>query len=376
MAHKGEVLLCLVRDYGTIDVKYIKSVFLEMQRVYLTERRKAILKAVVEDYILHGQPVGSKTLVGLHGLHYSPATIRAEMAALEDMGYLTHPHTSAGRVPTEIGYRYYVDHLLTIPPVSNQEMENLSQAISSRGEDLRQLLVEVCRLISTITTYASIALTPHFQQLILKRLHFVPISSRASLVIIVTSAKIIQSSLAEVPEEITEEQLEELSRILSRHIDGKTPWEALQIIQVLREGSLRQFAFLLGQIHSFIHEVFLFEQRERLIVEGEENVLLSPELQDLNKLRMLISTLDRRFLLQEFLERRLTSKNLQVIIGGENEFFEMRDLSLLAMPFETSSYNWGALGLVGPMRMDYGKAIRTLSCVTSILERNLQREGI
>jgi heat-inducible transcriptional repressor len=298
------------------------------------------------------------------------------MAALEDMGYLTHPHTSAGRVPTELGYRFYVDHLLTIPPVSNQEMENLSQAISHKGEDLRQLLVEVCRLISTITTYASIALTPHFHQLILKRLHFVPISSKATLVIIVTSAKIIQSSLAETQEDVTEEQLEDLSRILSRQIDGKTPWEALQAIQVLREGPLKQYAFLLGQIHSFIHEVFLFEQRERLIVEGEENVLLSPELQDLGKLRTLISALDRRFLLQEFLERKLTSKSLQVIIGGENEFFELRDLALLAMPFETSSYNWGALGLVGPMRMDYAKAIRTLSCVTNILERNLQKEGV
>lgn len=349
---------------------------MEMKIGYLTERRKAILKAVVEDYILHGQPVGSKALVGFQGLNYSPATIRAEMAALEEMGYLTHPHTSAGRVPTEMGYRYYVDHLLTITPVSNQEMENLSQAISRRGEDLRQLLVEVCRLISTITTYASIALTPHFQQLIIKRIHFVPISSRVSLVIIVTSAKIIQSSLAEVPPEVSEEQLEELSRTLSRHLDGKTPWESLQIIQTLKDGPLKQFSFLLGQIHSFIHEVFLFEQRERLIVEGEENVLLSPELQDLNKLRALIATLDRRFLLQEFLERKLTSKNLQVIIGRENEFFEMRDLSLLAMPFETSSYNWGALGLVGPVRMDYAKAIRTLSCVTSILEKNLQREGL
>lgn len=347
-----------------------------MQRAYLTERRKAILKAVVEDYILHGQPVGSRTLVGLYGLNYSPATVRAEMAALEDMGYLTHPHTSAGRVPTELGYRFYVDHLLTIPPVSNQEIENLSQAISHRGEDLRQLLVEVCRLISTITTYASIALTPHFHQLILKRLHFVPISSKATLVIIVTSAKIIQSALAEVQENVTEEQLEDLSRILSRQIDGKTPWEALQTIQILREGSLKQYASLLGQIYSFIHEVFLFEQRERLIVEGEENVLLSPELQDLSKLRMLISALDRRFLLQEFLERKLTSKSLQVIIGGENEFLELRDLALLAMPFETSTYNWGALGLVGPMRMDYAKAIRTLSCVTSILERNLQKEGV
>jgi len=349
---------------------------MEMQKAYLTERKKAILKAVVEDYILHGQPVGSRLLVGLHGLEYSPATVRAEMADLEEMGYLTHPHTSAGRIPTELGYRYYVDHLLTVSPVSNQEMENISQALSRRGEDLRELLVGVCRLISAITAYASIALTPHFHQLILKRLHFIPVSSRAALVIIVTSAQIIQSSLAEVPEEISEEQLEALSRILTQHINGKTAWEALQIIHALRESSLRDHAFLLGQIHSIIHEVFLFEQRERLIVEGEENILLSPELQDIKKLRMLITALDRRFLLQQILERRLTSKNLQIIIGRENEVDEMRDLTLLAMPFETSGYNWGALGLVGPMRMDYAKAIRTLSCVTNILERNLQREGI
>jgi len=340
----------------------------------LTERKKIILRAIVDDYIAQGQPVGSRSLVDKYGLSYSPATIRAEMAALEEMGYLTHPHTSAGRIPTEMGYRFYIEQLFPIPQISKEELERISRLLSRWEEDLRDLLVEVCRMISSITTYTSIALWPQYQGITIKKLHFVPVSSHHCLMIIITNVKIIQSSILETSEEIGEEELETLSQTLTKSFEGKTPWQVLQLIPSLKEETLKKYENLLKGLQAFIEDVFLYEQRERLIVEGEENILLFAELQNTSKLRQLISALDRRFLLQNYLERKLTNKNLQVIIGRENDIEEMKGLSLLAMPFETSDYNYGTLGLVGPMRMDYAKAIYTLYWMAKILEKNLHKE--
>jgi heat-inducible transcriptional repressor len=340
----------------------------------LTERRKIILKAVVEEYILNGVPVGSEGLLRKYQLGYSSATIRAELAALEEMDYLRHPHTSAGRVPTEQGYRFYVDHLLTLSPVSNQEEERISQVINRPAQDFRNILAEACRLIATISTYASLALAPQTHQQVLRHLHFVPISPRQALVILVTSLKVIQDQVLEVPGDLNEDDLEHLSHLFTARFMGKTPWQCLQELPSIREEEPR-FLPIFNQLAALLHNVFLYEQSERLIVEGAENLFLNTDLQNPPKLRLLADALDRRFLLQEVLDRHLTSRNLQVFIGQENEVVEMRELALLAMPFEASRYTYGALGLLGPMRMDYAKAIRLLACVTSVLEKSFSREN-
>lgn len=345
-----------------------------MLKVILTERRKTILKYVVEEFILHGQPVGSENLLRRHALQMSSATVRAEMAELEEMGYLTHPHTSAGRVPTEKGYRIYVNYLLSLPPVPFQEEENIFQVLSRYSENLKEALAESCRLIAALSTYTSLALSPQLSQQFFRHLHFVPVSSRHALVILVTNVKIIQDELVELPLDTKEEDLEYLSHFLSQRFYSKTPWQSLQVLKTLKEGELLRFTPLLEQLENLMRNAFLYEQNERLIVEGTENILLSPDLQNAARIRGIIEALDRRFLLQEILERHLMSQGLQVLIGKENEVNEMQDLSLITMPFQLQHFNYGALGLLGPMRMDYGKAIRLLGCVVRILERTLQVE--
>jgi heat-inducible transcriptional repressor len=343
--------------------------------IELSERRKSILKAVVEEYILQGQPVGSEAVLRKYGMPYSPATIRGDMFALEEMGYLTHPHTSAGRIPTELGYRHYIDHLLTISPVPEQETEKISQALLRTAKDLHNTLAEACRLVSAISTYTSLALTPQLSQQVFRHLHFIPVSSRRALLILVSNLKIIQDAFVEILPDLVEEDLEELSRILTRALAGKTAWQSLQTLRKMKEHQPATYLSVWNQVASIIHDAFLYEQGERLIVESAENILLTSDLHQ-SQLRIIAGALDRRFLLQEMLERHLTSKNLQVFIGQENEVSEMRELSLLSMPFEVSTYALGALGLVGPVRMDYAKAIRLLSCVTGILEKTLQAEEV
>ncbi len=340
----------------------------------LTERRKTILKYVIEEYILHGQPVGSKNLLRRRALQMSSATVRAEMAELEEMGYLTHPHTSAGRVPTEKGYRLYVDYLLSLPSVPLQEEENIYQVLSRYSENLKEALAESCRLIAAISTYTSLALSPHLSHQFFRHVHFVPVSANHALIILVTNVNIIQDELMELPSDTKEEDLEYLSHRLSQHFSCKTPWESLQVLKMLKEGELLRFTPLLEQLDNLVRNAFLFEQSERLIVEGTENILLSSDLHNAARIRGIIEALDRRFFLQEILERHLMSQGLQVLIGRENEVSEMQDLSLITMPFQLHRSNYGALGLLGPMRMDYGKAIRLLGCVVRILERTLQVE--
>ncbi|MCX5971027.1 MAG: heat-inducible transcriptional repressor HrcA [Coprothermobacterota bacterium] len=342
---------------------------------YLSDRRKAILKAVVEEYILNGQPIGSEELLRKYSLGCSSATIRAELAALEEMEYLSHPHTSAGRIPTEQGYRIYVDHLLVLSPVSFQEEEKISQVLNRQAQDLRNILAEACRLVATISTYTSLALAPQANQQVMRHIHFVPVSAKQALVILVTSLKVIQDQFLEVSAEVSEEDLEYLSHYLSRRLLGKTPWQCLQELPVIREEQPARLVSLLNQLSTVLHNVFLYEQSERLIVEGAENLLLASDFRNSFKQRRLADALDRRFLLQDVLDRHLTSRNLQIFIGQENEVVEMHDLTLLAMPFEASRYAYGALGLLGPMRMDYAKGIRLLACVTGVLERALSQEA-
>jgi len=341
---------------------------------YLSDRRKVILKAVVEEYILNGQPIGSEELLRKYSLGCSSATIRAELAALEEMEYLSHPHTSAGRIPTEQGYRIYVDHLLVLSPVSLQEEEKISQVLNRQAQDLRNILAEACRLVSAISTYTSLALAPQANQQVMRHIHFVPVSVKQALVILVTSLKVIQDQFLEVGADISEEDLEYLSHYLSRRLLGKTPWKCLQELPLIRDEQPARLVSLLNQLATVLHNVFLYEQSERLIVEGAENLLLASDFRNSFTQRRLADALDRRFLLQDVLDRHLTSRNLQIFIGQENEVVEMHDLTLLAMPFETSRYAYGALGLLGPMRMDYAKGIRLLACVTGVLERALSQE--
>lgn len=326
----------------------------------LDQRSHEALRIIVQEHVRSGQPVSSRRVAALHPEALSSATIRNLMAELTDAGLLAQPHTSAGRVPTDHGYRQVVNEVLGRKRrVSRRDARRIEDLLfSSRKID--DLLSRAGKLLSAMTHQVGLVLAPDLEQALLEYVEFVRIAPQRFVAIFVSRAGLITHRVFNADEDIHQEELDHLSARLREQFTGLTLPETRQrMIEALQED--RRWALQLGQmatesVISYLRQPFPEESGE-LIVEGASSLLDAPEFADLERLREVMVALEERTKLLKLLDRCLSASGVQVIIGGESADPDFAPVSLVASPYRMGELMKGLVGIVGPRRMEYARAV-------------------
>ncbi|PYG87640.1 heat-inducible transcription repressor HrcA [Ruminiclostridium sufflavum DSM 19573] len=339
----------------------------------LDDRKLRILQAIIDDYISSAEPVGSRTIAKKHELGLSSATIRNEMADLEEMGFLEQPHTSAGRVPSDKGYRLYVDKLMQINELSQSDIDNIKNAMDIRINELSQLIRNASVVMSKFTKYTTMAVTPHSKKSALKAVQVVPIEPGKALVIIVTDTSVVRNNLVRVNEQITPDSLIQISNLLNEKLRGYT-------LEMLASSDVK------SEIESFIslpHNIIrpILEGIEDLIktidqpevyLEGTTNILNFPEFREVEKAKEFLNILDEKKFLSELLVNTLYNNNDIVIqIGNENNIEGIKECSLVTASYSIGNRIIGTIGIIGPTRMEYSKVVSSMNYIRNKINQEI-----
>jgi len=336
------------------------------------DRRKAtILKEVVFRYITMGAPVGSATLCESLNLGISPATIRNELSKLEEMGYLYHPHTSAGRIPTTMGYRYYVDSLSGRTRLRKEEKEAVLALFSAKSREMERTLQEATDLLSRLTQSLAMVITPPLRRSTLKHVDLVPMNERVVLLVIITNTGRVEKELLEMEEPLAENLLRKAQNYLNRRLRDRN-FEELERIDPGQSSLPSQVHPLLNRIHEVIKEMLTREESEGVFIMGKANLVKAHEKEDIERIEQLMEALEQQCFILSLVREVVSEKQLLVRIGTENLLEELRGFSLVATPYTVGEDQLGTIGILGPVRMDYARIIPTVDFLARSLSKSLQ----
>ncbi len=300
----------------------------------LHERNKRVLQAVIDSYIASGAPIGSTVLVKKYDFGVSSATLRNIMAELEELGYLTHPHTSAGRIPTDLGYRYYIDSLISIEKDADDFGDQLRQAPPLHGEDLHELMEEASRFLASLSQCAGVVVAPSEPEARYKHVEFVRLRGSQVLIIFVTATGIVQNKLIELDESIRQQDLNQFSAYLVEeleHLDADRD-QSSGLIEKMREEKAGFFAAY-GRDLRASQEVQERES-EKVYIGGASRMLENPEFATVDKMRSLFKAFEDKYKLLRLLDRSVAAEGIKVFIGSENPFFEMQGCSMVVGSYQ------------------------------------------
>ncbi len=338
--------------------------------VELEGRRREILRMVIDDYILTAEPIGSESVRDRHRLGVSSATVRNEMAALEDLGYLHQPHPSAGRVPTEQAYRVYVDSMLEEEQISSAERSRLRRTLAAT--ELDRAVAQAARALAVATECASVAAAPSPDRQAVRHLHLIPLAARRALVVAVTDTDVLKGQVVEFAEAMTAEECDSLSQEISRRVTGRPLSDLTDRLldRVIGEATLYQR--VLAQIGRLLRDQIL-NPASRVHTEGTANILKQPEFQDIRRARPVLSALEQGDVVTELLQAGPGPERVRVTIGSENRREEMKDCTVISARYYVGEHAAGVLGIVGPTRMRYGKIISLVRFLAESLGDALSR---
>lgn len=327
----------------------------------LDARKMRILQAIIDDYIMTATPVGSRTIAKRADIGFSPATIRNEMADLEEMGYLDQPHTSAGRVPSDKAYRLYVNSIMQRVKLSEAEVRYIRDHYSRRLDEVDEVVKQTAWVLSSMTKYTSMVLAPQLHAIKLKYIHLVPVAEDKALVIIVTDAGMTRDSIIRIPPGMAPDALERLGRTLTARFANCR----------LDEITLAQFNELSGEVaqqRAFFDEMLRSVRRSMakggrsVELSGATNILNYPEYSDMDRARALLTTIEEKDLLYRVLTEA-TNVEFSVRIGSENEDESIQDCSVVTATYKIGSNPIGSFGVIGPTRMDYARVLAMLGLI-------------
>ena len=340
----------------------------------LDERKKKILQAVIRNYLETGEPVGSRTISKYTDLNLSSATIRNEMADLEEMGYILQPHTSAGRIPSDKGYRLYVD---TMMEEREREVVEMKEMLVERQDKMETLLKQVAKVVAQNTQYAAMISAPQVKRNKLKFIQLSRVDVDQILAVIVIEGNLIKNSILPVNEEINDETLLKLNILLNTHLNGLSIDEInLAMIAVMKEQA-GIHSDIVGEVIDAVADAIRAEEDLEIYTSGTNNIFRYPELADNQKASELINTFEEKQLLGELLQDKDSegeNTGIQVYIGAESPVQSMRDCSVVTATYELGDGMKGTIGIVGPKRMDYDKVVRTLRSMQTQLDE-LYKDG-
>ncbi len=334
----------------------------------LTERQLLILRLIVDNYVLSAEPVGSRTVSKQADLGLSAATIRNEMADLEEMGYLEQPHASAGRIPSQLGYRFYVDHLLLQgADLSVQEIDRVKSLFTERIGEMERVAQQTASFLSNLTQYTAVVLGPQVYDTTLKSLQLVPLNDRTAVVLVVTSTGQVHNRTVAVPEGLAIKDFERMFKVLDKKLSGIPVYRmrsrALEEITLELARHMNDFEEamrVLDQALSWMGE----DSEGKLYVGGTTNMLLQPEFQNVQKAKTVLAWLEHHQDVMDVLREDSSGARLQVRIGGENDVLTLRDCSLVTATYHVGGKPIGVVGILGPTRMDYARVIPLLDRIS------------
>jgi heat-inducible transcriptional repressor len=338
----------------------------------LTERNRQILEAIIEDYIKTAEPVGSRSVTRRHGLALSPATVRNVMSDLEELGFLSSPHTSAGRVPTDKAFRFYVDSLLQVRSIDESQRDEILRQYRVQGRDVADILKETSRILSSISHYIGIVVAPRFTANVFRQIDFLKLSGRKILAILVSESGIVQNRILEVDADLESEELVRMSNYLNSLLKGLTISEVKRrILQEMEDEKVRYDTILSRALR--LSEQTLDESTADVFIEGQINILEQPEFADVEKMKEIFRAFEEKSQLISLLDKCGDAERVNIFIGAENFLSRMNRLSVVTAPYASGPNTVGVLGVIGPTRMGYDRVIPIVDYTARVLSDLLGR---
>ncbi|MFY9174929.1 MAG: heat-inducible transcriptional repressor HrcA [Peptococcia bacterium] len=338
----------------------------------MDERKQKVLQAIILDYIATADPVGSRTIAKKYNLGVSPATVRNEMADLEEMGFLEQPHTSAGRIPSQLGYRYYVDCLMKKEPLKTEMKKYVRNNLVDRIRETEDLIQYTSKILSQMTSYTSMVLTPFYGNNVLRHIKLLPFEEGKAVMIIVLDNGHVEHRLMEVPEYLGEDEFATISAILDENLRGLTleQWRPSLVQSIHKE--LKHNSELLQDLLSHIEHSLEGEQEQKVFMGGALNILDQPEFKQLERVRPILELLEHEEIIKDVLVP-VSQEGVTVRIGTENKIEGMKDCSLITATYRVEGRVIGTLGVLGPTRMEYSRVISVVEFLTSALTEALKK---
>ncbi|MGL4800541.1 MAG: heat-inducible transcriptional repressor HrcA [Cellulosilyticaceae bacterium] len=336
----------------------------------INERKIRILQAIIHDYIQTGDPVGSRTISKKYDLGVSSATIRNEMADLEDLGLIVQPHTSAGRVPSDKGYRLYVDNLMQCPDITPDMNQLVESMLKERIHKIDSILEETAKLISMMTQYATIASTPTISQTKIKHLQLVPVDERSVALVVVTDANIVRHHVLRTTKVLDMNLCGVLTNIINESLKGASVSE----ISLERTKGLQNRLFEYGDITKDLVDAIVdtleMEDIPSIFTQGMMNILNFQEFNDVEKAKKVLEVLEQKPYLLSLLKQQ-SNHPVTIRIGEETGIEQMKDCSIITTNYQIGDMNLGTIGIIGPTRMHYGQVISLLEHISGHIKNML-----
>ena len=343
--------------------------------IFLSERMRQILQRVIEDYILTAEPVGSRTISKKSNLNLSPATIRNIMSDLEELGLLFQPYTSAGRIPTEKGFRIYVDSILDVHELSDEERQEIRSKYSNYQIEGADLFRETSRILSSSSHCLGIVLAPKMSSVVLQHTEFVKLRRHLVLAILVSTTGFVYNRIIEVEDDFSQSELDHLSDYLNSFLTGLTLDQVRE--KLIEQMGVEKGAYdrLLEQALKLGEKAFSSIEETDVFIEGKTNIFTEPEFSNITSMTDLFRAFEEKATMVKLLDKFLDPKGVQIAIGSESQIQEMETCSLVTSTYGCAGTVWGALGVIGPRRMNYSKIIPLVDysakLLTEILETHL-----
>lgn len=341
----------------------------------LNRRKQQVLEAIVESYIATAEPVSSRTIARKYQLGVSSATIRNEMADLEEMGLIEQPHTSAGRVPSERGYRYYVDWLMRKTHLTAHEETLIHAVFTQKIWELAMLIQQTIKLVTELTDYLVFSLGPQMEHAALQQIQFLPLSPERTLLVMVAETGWVESKIVDLPIPVSVEELDDIAKVFNTYFRGLTFARITRTILQSVYNELSKQRQLLNLVLEIIESILTQESGEALYLGGARNILKQPEYRDVKKVHHLLGLIEEENVLRTILTEA-DPTGITVRIGKENKYHEIQNCSIVTAVYSLGENALGAFGLLGPIRMNYARAIAVVEYIAEALSKVLSRSQL
>ena len=337
----------------------------------LNDREKKVLELIMGSYITSAEPVGSRTLSKLIANRWSSATIRNVMSDLEEQGFLYKPHIVAGRIPTGKAFRYYVNTLLVPRLPGKRELQILDGLNAHRYSQVEEIMGDASRMLASLCKYAGIVVEPRMDFMFFKEVEFVKLSKTTILVVFVTSSGMVHTRLVNTEEDLPFELLAEMKVYMNERCEGSPFYTLRKRIYEDMTRDREDFHSLMTKVIDVLEEIMGNEEGREVYIEGTSKIIDVPELSNIARLRELFQAFEKKEKLLKLLDRSMEQEGIHVTIGAESEIKEMRDMSIITSTYRIDEENFGILGVIGPLRMNYSRIIPivnyTARAVTDLL---------
>ena len=337
------------------------------------ERSRQVLEAVILEYIKNSMPVGSRAIARKYGLNVSPATVRNVMADLEDLGLLYQPHTSAGRVPTELGLRVYIDSIVKIQQLSVADRERIKRSYRGGVSRVEALLKETSKILSSFSKQAGVVLTPRFSHTVFKRIEFIRLRSNMVMTILISQSGIVHNTIFEMEEDISQDRLDKYGRYLNDMLHDLS----LKQVKERLLDEMKKEKVLFDRLLSKALELSqkALEQKigeSELYIGGRTNLLDNPEFADVEQMRRIFTAFEEKSKIIDLLDKSMSDEGVNIFIGSESELLDMESVSFITSPYARGDELLGTLGVIGPTRMDYSRIIPLVDYTAKLLSELLE----